>query len=120
MQSLGKGANGEDLAAEAQQNTEQGNSPVGGDGRKGSVNRQDDKYQGIRTRGTGGLQETGVELELGRLVVDEGTSRSRYVSNGFWTALSEQVCCTSYRPSVLPSLSLSKMTIVILGYPKSP
>lgn len=91
VQSLGKGANGEDLPSDAQPNTEDGKGAVSGEGRKSGLNRQDDKFPSTKTRSTGSLQDTGVELELGRLVVDEGTSRSRYVSNGFWTALSEQV-----------------------------
>lgn len=115
VQSLGKGANGEDLPIEAQLNTEESKGPASGDGRNGIVKRQDDKFPSTKSRSTASLQDTGVELGLGRLVVDEGTSRSRYVSNGFWTALSEQVCFSIHQistvfrlhsliPSILPSL----------------
>ena len=100
VQSLGKGANGEDLPIDAQLKIEEGKDTVSGDGRKGSVNRQDDKYPSTKPRSTRSLPDTGVELELGRLVVDEGTSRSRYVSNGFWAALSEQVCFTFHQLSI--------------------
>ena len=109
VQSLGKGANGEDLPIEAQVKTEDGKEPVSGDGRKGSVNRQDSQRSSTKARSTGSMQEAGVELELGRLVVDEGTSRSRYVSNGFWTALSEQVCFTFH--GILSRLPSMKTTV---------
>lgn len=106
VQSLGKGANGEDLPVDAQSNTEESKGSVSGHGRKASPNLQDDKYPAIKARGAGSSQDTGVELELGRLVVDEGTSRSRYVSNSFWTALSEQVCLTFHQLSVLSCLPI--------------
>ena len=100
VQSLGKGIDGEELEVKDEGTKEKERIPHQTTGTNGNLNGAD---RGLPASFTskpeypGGFPEQqGAEeiaTEFGRLVVSDG--RSRYVSNRFWTTLTEEVCCLS-------------------------
>ena len=96
VQSLGKGANGEDLVQEGDDNgirrestgdeQVQGTAPTA---KKQESNDKDRKRSNCPKKHREHKERTVLDKDFGRLVIEQG--RSRYVSNGFWTSLTEEV-----------------------------
>ena len=90
VQSLGKGANGEDLPAESgtansSQRPSMSEAVSPASDRRESVG-QLAEHKMTTTEPT---YPTSFDKEFGRLVIDEG--KSRYVSNSFWASMTEEV-----------------------------
>ena len=81
VQSLGKGADGEDLVADENQRLrdEESEEPLYELGLSPGSKRRDNASD----------NSTGLEKEMGRLFVGDG--KSRYVSNSFWANLTTEV-----------------------------
>ena len=95
VQSLGKGVDGEELEVKDEESKDQGipnqtsqesHCPNGTDGAQlaGSATKAECRKKAAKWQGTEGLSK-----EFGHLVVSDG--RSRYVSNRFWSSLTEEV-----------------------------
>lgn len=90
VQSLGKGVDGEDLSPD---HAEGGEGRNAGEGDATNPQGNSGRPQGATLRCTSGRKAltdtTGLEKEMGRLVVGDG--RSRYMSNNFWASLTSEV-----------------------------
>jgi len=91
VQSLGKGVDGEDLSPAHTEGGE-GKENEGGDSTNSheSSGRPSGAASGCTRGQKASTDTTGLEKEMGRLVVGDG--RSRYVSNSFWASLTSEVC----------------------------
>ena len=94
VQSLGKGADGEDLVSEENRH-EESEEPLYELGQP----------PGCKKRDKNSDTTSGLEKEMGRLFVGDG--KSRYVSNSFWANLTTEVCLIAPSASLLNMCALS-------------